>query len=113
MLELGKHSVEEHRKVGQQVAEVADLLVTVGVRARGIAQAAIAAGLPEARVREYEQGESEKAGEDLALVLRASDIVLVKGSQSIRMEKATKALLAESVNAKESLARQESEWLAR
>lgn len=113
MLELGKYSVEEHRKVGHQVAEIADLLVVVGLRARGIAQAAIEAGLPEARVRMYEQGEVEKVGEDLAQVLRTGDIVLAKGSQSMRMEKAVRLLLADSVEAKSVLARQDEAWLQR
>src|SRR3989338_4761653 len=36
MLELGRHSVEEHRKVGVRAAQTADLLVTVGFRARDI-----------------------------------------------------------------------------
>ena len=113
MLELGKHSVEEHRKVGQRVAEVADMLVTVGIRARGIAQAAQEAGLPESRIKQYEQDDVALAGEALRDVVREGDVVLLKGSQGIRMEKAVKELLAERSQAKTLLVRQDAAWLAR
>ena len=39
------------------------------------------------------------------------DIVLIKGSQSIRMERITKALMSEPARAGELLVRQEAEWL--
>jgi len=110
MLELGKHSIEAHRALGVAVASVADMLVVVGIRARGIAQAAIEAGLPKERVREYEQGESEVVGRDLLPVLLPGDIVLVKGSQSMRMEKTVKELLADKSKAKELLVRQDTAW---
>lgn len=111
MLELGKYSVEEHRKVGHRVAEIVDLLAVVGVRARGIAQAAIESGLPESRVRQYEHDESRKAGEQLAKAVHEGDMVLIKGSQGMRMEHAAKALLAPDLSPKELLVRQEDVWL--
>lgn len=113
MLELGKFSVEAHRNVGTQAAKVADLLVTVGIRSRSIAQAAIDAGLPEERVRQYEMGESEKVGNDLAGALLPGDVVLLKGSQSMRMEKAVRGLLADPTKAKELLVRHDDAWLRR
>ncbi|MEA2715372.1 MAG: hypothetical protein QOG91_400, partial [Candidatus Parcubacteria bacterium] len=41
------------------------------------------------------------------------DIILVKGSQSPRMERVTKALLREPSEAAKLLVRQEREWLER
>jgi UDP-N-acetylmuramoyl-tripeptide--D-alanyl-D-alanine ligase len=113
MMELGKFSVEAHRAVGTRAAAVADLLVTVGIRSRSIAQAAIEAGLPEERVRQYEHGESGKAGHDLKEALQEGDVVLIKGSQSMRMEKAVKALLADESRAASLLVRQDAAWQKR
>jgi UDP-N-acetylmuramoyl-tripeptide--D-alanyl-D-alanine ligase len=113
MMELGKFSVEAHRNVGTKAARVADLLITVGIRSRGIAQAAIEAGLSEDRVRQYEQGESGKVGHELREALKEGDIILVKGSQSMRMEKAVKALLADESKATELLVRQDAAWQRR
>ena len=40
MMELGNHSVEAHLEAGRAVAQTADILITVGVRAKYIAQGA-------------------------------------------------------------------------
>lgn len=113
MMELGKFSVEAHRSVGTKAAGVVDMLVTVGIRARSIAQAAIEAGLPEERVRQYEVGESEKVGKDLRHALLKGDVVLIKGSQSMRMEKTVRELLLDPSKAPELLVRHDAEWLKR
>lgn len=113
MLELGKYSADAHRAAGTQAAAVADLLIVIGIRARGIAQAAIEAGFPEERIRRYEQGESERAGADLLPVLQEGDVVLLKGSQGLRLEKTAKQLLRDPSKAKELLVRQDDHWLKR
>jgi len=41
------------------------------------------------------------------------DVILIKGSQSMRMEKLVKGLMAEPLRADELLCRQEKEWLTR
>jgi UDP-N-acetylmuramoyl-tripeptide--D-alanyl-D-alanine ligase len=53
MLELGRVSVDEHRKIGTKAAKVADILITVGVRARDIAMAALDNGMPD-NILQYE-----------------------------------------------------------
>ncbi len=111
MLELGKFSTEEHKKLGRQAAECADLLVTVGFRAKTVATAAREAGLKH--VREYEQGDAEKAGRDLIAELGPKSVVLIKGSQGMRLERAVKQLMAEPERAAEFLVRQEEEWRKR
>ena len=50
MLELGKFSSDEHRKIGEQVFKVADVLFTVGVRAKQIAEGALVAGMSEKHI---------------------------------------------------------------
>jgi UDP-N-acetylmuramoyl-tripeptide--D-alanyl-D-alanine ligase len=110
MLELGRYSIEAHKEVGQRAAASADMLITVGFRARVMAEAALDAGMDDDKVRSYEQGESERAGLELEKEIRQGDIVLVKGSQSIRMERAVEVLMAEPQKAAELLVRQEEEW---
>ncbi len=116
MLELGRLSVEEHHKIGAQVAGPAiegegkvDLLVTVGFRARDIAQGALDAGLPESNILQYE--DAQKAGEELAALVQGGDCILVKGSQSMRMERTVKELMANPERASELLVRQDEEWI--
>jgi len=108
MLELGRHSVDEHRKIGAQVAKVADILVTVGFRARDIAEAALDNGLPDGAIFQYE--DASKAGDELAAMLAPCDTVLVKGSQSMRMEKVVEHLMRDPERASEWLVRQDKDW---
>lgn len=110
MLELGRYSKDSHRKVGERAAEVADMLITVGFRSRAMGEAALDAGMQDAQVREYDLGESGRAGEELLREVQEGDIILVKGSQSVRMEKAVKALMAEPQKAADYLVRQDEAW---
>jgi hypothetical protein len=56
---------------------------------------------------------SIEAGEYVKSIINEGDVVLLKGSQSIRLERATKILLAEPDKASDLLVRQEAEWLAK
>jgi len=111
MLELGRYTTEAHRNVGARAALCADQLITVGFRARATGEAALDAGMLDTNVREYEQNESRRAGQELAKELREGDIVLVKGSQSMRMERTVEELMADPEKAVDLLVRQEPEWL--
>ncbi len=108
MLELGRHSVKEHRKVGAHAASTIDLLATVGFRARDIAQGALDAGMSDSAIFQYE--DSSVAGEELKNLLQEGDYVLVKGSQSMRMEKIVEEVMAQPERAGELLVRQDREW---
>lgn len=108
MLELGRYSVDEHRKVGAYAAKTVDILVTVGFRARDTAESALDHGLPDGSIFQYE--DAFKAGDELAAMLRPGDVVLVKGSQSMRMERVVENIMAEPERAGELLVRQELDW---
>ncbi len=108
MLELGRYSVEEHRKIGALAARSAQLLVTVGFRARDSAEAAVSAGMADDTVLQFE--DSGKAGEEVSGFIEEGDVILVKGSQSMRMEHAIKEFMAESQHADKLLVRQDEEW---
>ncbi|MEZ0395797.1 MAG: UDP-N-acetylmuramoyl-tripeptide--D-alanyl-D-alanine ligase [Anaerolineales bacterium] len=92
MLELGPYERAGHEMVGVRAAEVADLLITVGERARIIAAAARQAGLRSTAVHECET--TDQAVARLLEMLGESDVVLVKGSRGIRMDRIVTALEA-------------------
>jgi UDP-N-acetylmuramoyl-tripeptide--D-alanyl-D-alanine ligase len=85
MLELGPYERSGHEMVGARVAEVADELIAVGERARMIAAAAYRAGLPEQAITELE--DASQAIELLKGRLGPNDIVLIKGSRGMYMER--------------------------
>ena len=90
MLELGEFEERGHRIVGARAAQVVDLLITVGERAKWIAKEARSAGLSENQVVEHGNGDEvieyldEKVGE--------GDVVLVKGSHGMRLDRIVTAL---------------------
>ena len=111
MMELGRHSTLEHRKIGGYAAKHADLLITVGFRARDIAQGALDNGMPDNNILQFE--DAGKAGAELQNLIQAGDCVLVKGSQSMRMERVVEEIMAEPDRAEELLVRQDAEWKKR
>ncbi|OHA89087.1 MAG: hypothetical protein A2741_01675 [Candidatus Zambryskibacteria bacterium RIFCSPHIGHO2_01_FULL_43_27] len=111
MLELGRFSPDEHKKAGEKVAKVAQILFTIGVRARGIAEGALNAGMSEKDIFQFE--DSGKAGKELEQKLKSYDVVLVKGSQGIRTERVMEEIMAEPERKDELLVRQEREWIRR
>jgi UDP-N-acetylmuramoyl-tripeptide--D-alanyl-D-alanine ligase len=109
MLELGSFSSEAHRAVGEQAAESANTLVTVGIRARDIARGAHKAGMYKRNI--IECNDAYEAGEKAKELVAEGDIILVKGSQGMRMERVIEAIMREPERKRELLVRQEDEWL--
>ncbi len=102
MLELGRYSVIEHERIGVLARDSADLVATVGIRARAFASAP-----GNAEVVLYDN--SRTAAKTLPELIHAGDVILVKGSQSIRTERIVEALLYDPADAS-LLVRQENEW---
>jgi UDP-N-acetylmuramoyl-tripeptide--D-alanyl-D-alanine ligase len=90
MLELGQYEAQGHEMVGIRAAEVVSQLVTVGERGRMIADAAHKAGLVAAAITPLET--TQQATEWLKQRLEPRDVVLVKGSHGMRMDKIVSAL---------------------
>lgn len=111
MLELGQFSSREHEKVGEMVPNAANVLFTVGVRARKIAATALDFGMHEKNIFQYE--ESGKAGRELQNFIKTGDVILIKGSQGIRAEKIVEEIMAHPENAPSLLVRQDKSWRAR
>lgn len=108
MLELGQYSVREHERIGEQAALTVDMLVTIGVRARKIAEGALEHGLSEKNIFQYD--DPARAGAELRQMLQKGDVLLVKGSQFVRSERVVKAVMADPEHAQELLVRQEEFW---
>ena len=109
MAELGAYSEQMHREIGWKVTESGvDLLVCAGEVAHDICRGAEEAGLEPQKIVKVK--DAEEAGRYLDGEVRDGDVVLLKGSQSARMEKATRDLLAEPHRANDLLVRQEEEW---
>ena len=110
MLELGRFSKIAHTQVGEEAKKSADLLITVGFRAKEIGQVALNQGMPEANIRAYDQHESVRAGKELEPELKEGVVVLVKGSQGMRMEKTVLEIMAEPERAEDLLVRMDADW---
>lgn len=93
MLELGEASDEGHRVVGEAAARTVDWLVVVGAGARAIAEGALAAGLAERDI--VRVPDAETALEALPPRLRDGDVVLVKASRGIALERVVDGLRRE------------------
>ena len=90
MLELGPLEEDAHRTVGRRVAEVAQILIAVGQRARWIADEAELSGMPAERIQCADS--NHDAIELLSGILRSGDYVLIKGSRGAAMEGIVAAL---------------------
>lgn len=90
MLELGPYEWRGHEMVGVRAAEVVDELVTVGERGKMIAEAARQAGLSPDSVAELI--DSQAAIDYLKPRLGEKDVVLIKGSHGMRMDRIVASL---------------------
>jgi UDP-N-acetylmuramoyl-tripeptide--D-alanyl-D-alanine ligase len=92
MAELGSLTELAHFRLGEVVAESGiEQLVTVGSRARRIADAAVAKGMDHDAVRPC--ATVEEASEVLDDLLSPGDIVLIKASRSMGLERLVEGIL--------------------
>lgn len=109
MLELGSLTEKGHEDVGKKAAELGfDLLITVGELGLIIAKSAVNAGMDKSKVFSFDY--SQEAGRFLQDRMKQGDLILVKGSQGVRMEHIVKEIMAEPLRAKELLVRQGEAW---
>lgn len=109
MLELGSYTEEGHQLVGSKLLEAdIDVLVAVGERSRDIIRGAKNAGMRDEFIFHF--GESESAGRFVQERIKQGDLIFVKGSQGVRMEKIVKEIMADPLRAEELLVRQGKDW---
>lgn len=112
MLELGKFSADEHRKIGKLIKEKGiNLLFVVGQRAKFISEGTLKAGFAQENIFEFQN--STEAAPAIKEKIQEGDVVFVKGSQSMRMEKIVEQIMARPEDAEKLLVRQEPEWKRR
>src|SRR3989344_3265812 len=110
MLELGKYSIQAHRDAGNFAGTLADILITVGSRAKFIADAA---GNQMSKENIFSFDTSVEAGQKARELVQEGDLVSIKGSQGIRMEKIVEEIMAEPEKKKELLVRQSKKWISK
>ena len=89
MRELGIFTEKAHRLIGNLAGEKTEYLFTVGPAAKFIADSAFNQ-LPKENIRTFDS--SDETGEWLKDFVQESDVVLVKGSRAMEMEKIVEIL---------------------
>ena len=90
MLELGQYEQRGHEMVGVRAAQFASLIVLVGTRSKITADAAIRSGYSPKAIQWFE--EAPQAVPYLQETIRNGDVILVKGSRGLQMERIVHAL---------------------
>jgi UDP-N-acetylmuramoyl-tripeptide--D-alanyl-D-alanine ligase len=109
MLELGADTEKGHREVARKVLEIgADLFFAVGERMEFAIDEMRKIGYPLEKTFYFE--DPVLAGKKLQQEIRENDLILIKGSQSIRMENAVEEIMAQPLHARELLCRQTKIW---
>ena len=98
MLELGNEEFDVHCQIATEATKYADIVILVGSRFRRTKLGDI-----------WFPGPVAAATYVLSMVAKG-DMILVKGSQSMRMEKVSELLLADQQSAAEVLERQSAFW---
>jgi len=94
MLELGPTSAELHRQAGRHAAATGkvDWILGVQGQAAELVRGALEARHPQGRARFF--ASAEEAAEFLLLLVAPGDLLLVKGSRGVRMERIVETLTA-------------------
>jgi UDP-N-acetylmuramoyl-tripeptide--D-alanyl-D-alanine ligase len=90
MLELGPYERGGHEMIGLRAAQVAEMLVTLGERAHIIADAARRTGMKKTAIFEFD--EIDPLMEWMKTNLTKNDVVLIKGSHGLHMDRITASL---------------------
>lgn len=91
MKELGRYEIEAHQSIGNLAGQVVDVLVTVGAAAKFIADSA---GNKMLKENIFSFSTSEEAKSKVRELIREGDIILIKGSRSMKMEEIAKEITA-------------------
>ncbi|MBI4455622.1 MAG: UDP-N-acetylmuramoyl-tripeptide--D-alanyl-D-alanine ligase [Acidobacteria bacterium] len=94
MLELGAHTREYHFNAGVELAEMGfDWVLGVQGHAADLCEGARRGGVPESQVSFF--SDSESAALFASRICRSGDLILVKGSRAVHMEKVVERLVAD------------------
>jgi UDP-N-acetylmuramoyl-tripeptide--D-alanyl-D-alanine ligase len=108
--ELGDVNDQVHRMIGNKASETVDIFIGVGESLREPVRE-FQANCPGKQAEWFL--DSQSAAEWLISRITSDDIILVKGSQSSRMERISSEILANKRYRSDVLPRQTSEWLSK
>ncbi len=109
MLELGPDTEKEHASLVDAIREAdAHIIVTVGKHMRALHERLLEDGFSRKQV--LWMPDPVSAVEPLINLVRSEDLILIKGSQGLRMEKITEQLLVDPRTASSFLCRQSDDW---
>jgi UDP-N-acetylmuramoyl-tripeptide--D-alanyl-D-alanine ligase len=99
MLELGEAEHRAHWEVGEDMARVpTGRLIAIGPRARIIAEAALSRGMKKERVSVCQ--DANEGVEVLKGAIQPGDVVLIKGSRGMHLERVVEGFLKQPVGGK-------------
>ncbi|NSW51071.1 MAG: UDP-N-acetylmuramoyl-tripeptide--D-alanyl-D-alanine ligase [Anaerolineae bacterium] len=90
MYELGQYEYQGHQQVGIRAAQTCQVLIAVGDRSKIIAEAAVQSGMKPQAI--HWMATVQEAIEFLKSSLQETDVILIKGSHGLRMDRITWAL---------------------
>lgn len=109
MLELGIETEKGHQGVAKKFLEIkGDIFFAVGVRMQFAVEELLKHNFPKTNIFSFQN--SVEAGKKLKELIREDDLILVKGSQGMRMEKVVEEIMADPQKAEVLLCRQNKEW---
>ena len=94
MLELGEQELEFHRDAGAKIPKSVDVVAGVGTRTQALLEGARGAGFEESQLRHFT--DAEAAGAFLRAFVQPGDLVLIKGSRGVGLDKAVAMLEREA-----------------
>lgn len=109
MLELGPLEESGHRDLAVDIRSAGVVIAClVGRRMKYLAEELIKSGFESEQIRDFTN--PDDAGAFLSGMVMEGDVLLVKGSQGMRMEKVVESLLRDQQSAGGLLCRQEESW---
>ncbi len=87
---VGKYTIEAHEAIGERIVRNADLLFVFGQRAKFIAKGAFEKGMKTEKIFEFDTIENGKL--ELQNQIREGDIVLIDGSNEMKMKEIVKEI---------------------
>jgi UDP-N-acetylmuramoyl-tripeptide--D-alanyl-D-alanine ligase len=96
MLELGEQELEFHRDSGRVVPKSVDTVIGVGPRSKALLDGAREAGFDAGKLHHFD--DAAAAAEFLKTFIRPGDLVLIKASRGIGLDKVVDALQEEGAH---------------
>ncbi len=90
MKELGDRSIGAHKNIGNIASRNCHILMTVGDQAEMIKEAAVDCGMSLENATSFKS--NDEVIRSLKSILKSGDLILIKGSRSMKMEEIVKAI---------------------